>query len=124
MHPRTASKLIDKIKISSGIKIIPPLGFFEFSNLERNAFCLITDSGTIPEESLYFKKPCVTIRNTTERPETIESGANILTGLDPQNILESVITMTSQKPNWTWGDSLGDGRTSSKVINILRGKLY
>jgi len=124
MHPRTESKLTSKIKIPPSVTIIPPLGFFEFSNLERNAFCLITDSGTIPEESLYFKKPCVTIRNSTERPETIESGANILTGLDPQNILESVITMTSQNPKWEWNDSLGDGRTSSKVLNILRGKLY
>ncbi|RZD41082.1 MAG: UDP-N-acetylglucosamine 2-epimerase (non-hydrolyzing) [Thaumarchaeota archaeon] len=124
MHPRTSSKLVKKIKIPNGIEIIAPLGFFEFSNLERNAFCLITDSGTIPEETLYFKKPCVTIRNTTERPETIESGANILTGLDSQNILESVITITSQKPKWQWDDSLGDGQTASKVINILRGKLY
>lgn len=124
IHPRTASKLLKKIKVPKGVEIIKPLGFFEFSNLERNAFCLITDSGTVPEESLYFKRPCVTIRESTERPETIEAGSNILTGLKPQNILESVQIITSRKPNWEWNQALGDGKTSSKVINIIRGKLY
>ena len=124
IHPRTASKLLKKIKIPKSVKLIKPLGFFEFSNLEKNAFCLITDSGTIPEESLYFKRPCITIRESTERPETIEAGSNILSGLKPQNILESVQTITSHKPNWGWNEALGDGKTSLKVINIIRGKLY
>jgi len=121
LHPRTASKI--KHRIPKGIEIIKPLGFFDFTKLEKNSFCLITDSGTVPEESLYFKKPCVTIRESTERPETIEAGSNILSGLNIEKIFDSVQQITSMKPEWTWDSSLGDGKTASKVINVLRGKL-
>ena len=120
IHPRTSSK-IKKDQIPKNIDFISPLGFFDFLKLEKNAFCLITDSGTIPEESLYFKKPCVTIRESTERPEYIEAGSTILAGIEPDNILESVKLITSAKPDWDWNSSLGDGKTASKVINILRG---
>ena len=115
---------INKLEIPKGIKLIKPLGFFDFSKLEKNAFCLITDSGTIPEESLFFQKPCVTIRNTTERPEIIEAGSNILSGLSPENILQSTQTITSKKPDWQWNKALGDGKTARKVLNILGGNLY
>ena len=93
IHPRTTSKM-QNIKIPKGIELIDPLGFFDFTYLEKNAFCLLTDSGTVPEEALYFKKPCVTIRETTERPEIIEAGSNILSGLNPENILRSVESIT------------------------------
>jgi UDP-N-acetylglucosamine 2-epimerase (non-hydrolysing) len=83
---------------------------------------MITDSGTIPEESLYFKKPCVSIRESTERPEYIEAGASILSGLKPENILESTNLIMSHNSDWEWNISLGDGKTASKVVNILRGK--
>jgi UDP-N-acetylglucosamine 2-epimerase (non-hydrolysing) len=122
MHPRTFSKL-KKLSIPKGIEIIKPLGFFDFTKLEKNALCLITDSGTVPEETLYFKKPCVTIRESTERPETIEAGSNILSGLNSDNIFECVKQMTSTTPDWSWNSSLGDGRIASKVVNIIRGKL-
>ncbi len=122
MHPRTLSK-INKKDIPKCIEIIKPLGFFEFSKLEQNAFCYVSDSGTLPEDALYYKKPCVIIRESTERPEFIEAGCNILSGLDPKNIVESVRTITSAARDWEWNDSLGDGKTSSKVVNIIRGKL-
>lgn len=120
IHPRTLSK-IKKDEIPKNMDLIAPLGFFDFLKLEKNAFCLITDSGTIPEESLYFKKPCVTIRESTERPEYIEAGSTILAGIEPDSILESVKLITSTKPDWGWNSSLGDGKTASKVVNILRG---
>ncbi len=123
IHPRTTSKM-KKIQIPKGIELIEPLGFFDFTYLEKNAFCLLTDSGTVPEEALYFKKPCVTIRETTERPEIIEAGSNILSGLIPENILRSTESITSGKPDWQWKEALGDGKTSRKVINILHGNLY
>jgi len=72
IHPRTMSKM-KNIKVHKGIELIESLGFFDFTKLEKNAFCLITDSGTVPEETLFFKKPCITIRLSTERPETIEA---------------------------------------------------
>ncbi|MBS3923058.1 MAG: UDP-N-acetylglucosamine 2-epimerase (non-hydrolyzing) [Nitrosarchaeum sp.] len=122
IHPRTLSK-IKNIKIPKGITIIKPLGFFDFTKLEKNAFCLITDSGTIPEESLYFKVPSVTIRKTTERPEFIEAGFNILAGLEPENIINAVNVITSNSITSEWNSSLGDGQTSTKVVNILSGQI-
>ena len=123
IHPRTRSKM-KNIEIPNGVELIEPLGFFDFTYLEKNAFCLLTDSGTVPEEMLYFKKPCVTIRESTERPEIIEAGSNILSGLKPENILRSTESITSKKPDWQWKEALGDGKTARKVINILNGKLY
>ena len=122
IHPRTLSK-ISKNKIPKGIEVIKPLGFFDFSKLEKNTYCLITDSGTIPEEALYFGVPCVTIRESTERPEYIEAGGNILSGLDPDNLVESIKIITSSENKLEWNKSLGDTKTSDKVANILRGKI-
>ena len=121
MHPRTMSKIKKQQKIPKGVEIIKPLGFFDFSKLEKNAFCLITDSGTIPEESLYFKVPCVSIRESSERPEYIEAGSNILAGLDPVNLVNAVKHITSIERDWEWNTALGDGKTASKVVNILKG---
>ncbi len=121
IHPRTLSKL-KNIKIPKSIEIIEPLGFFDFTKLEKNSFCLITDSGTVPEESLYFKIPSVTIRETTERPEFLEAGFNILAGLDPDNIVQAVSVITSNENNSEWNSDFGDGSTSTKVLNILSGK--
>ena len=122
IHPRTTSKM-KGMKVPKGIELIEPFGFFDFTKLEKNAFCLITDSGTVPEESLYFGKPCVTIRESTERPETIEAGSNILAGLVPENVADAVKVITSVKPQYQWSNMLGDGKTASKVANILRGKI-
>jgi UDP-N-acetylglucosamine 2-epimerase (non-hydrolysing) len=122
MHPRTLSK-IKNIKIPKSIEIIKPLGFFDFTKLEKNAFCLITDSGTVPEESLYFKVPSVTIRETTERPEFIEAGFNIISGLEPDEIVQAVNAITSNNLKGKWDKNFGDGQTSIKVLNILSGKL-
>ena len=121
MHPRTTSK-IKKLKIPKSIEIIKPLGFFDFTKLEKNAFCLITDSGTVPEESLYFRVPSITIRETTERPEFIEAGFNILAGLEPDDIVNAVNVITSSNIKSEWNSNYGDGHTSSKVLNILSGK--
>jgi len=121
IHPRTMNKITNKIPKS--IELIKPLGFFDFSKLEKNAFCLITDSGTIPEEALYFQKPCVTIRDSTERPEYIEAGSNILSGINPEDIVNAVKVITSSNEKFEWKTELGDGKTAGKVLNIISGKL-
>ena len=121
IHPRTLSKI--KKKIPKEIECIKPLGFFDFTKLEKNAFCLVTDSGTIPEEALFFGVPCVTIRESTERPEYIEAGGNILSGLDPDNLVKSIKLITSLKNKLEWIESLGDNKTSDRVANILQGKI-
>ena len=73
--------------------------------------------------SIIFGVPCVTIRDTTERPEYIEAGGNILSGLDPENLIESIKLITSSKNKLEWDKSLGDDKTSDRVANILRGKI-
>ncbi|MFB5608375.1 MAG: non-hydrolyzing UDP-N-acetylglucosamine 2-epimerase, partial [Candidatus Nitrosomaritimum yanchengensis] len=100
IHPRTLSKI--KKKIPKCIECVKPLGFFDFTKLEKNAFCIITDSGTVPEEALFFGVPCVTIRESTERPEYIEAGGNILSGLEPDNLVKSVKLITSSKNKLEW----------------------
>ena len=94
MHPRTKSK-INGLFLPEGLKIIDPLGFYDFNSLSKNAFCLMGDSGTTPEEGLYYKVPCVSLRKTTERYETVESGAHIVAGIESDKIVYSVKTITS-----------------------------
>lgn len=93
-----------------------------FNFLNMNAFCLLGDSGTTPEEGLFYKVPCVSIRKTTERPETVEAGAHVVAGIDPNNIAESVETVVSMKWNARY-DLCDDYSPSSVVINVLRGNI-
>lgn len=121
MHPRTKSKL-GSIEIPKGVRIMDPLGFFDFNRLLMDSFCIISDSGTAPEEAYFYKVPCVSLRMTTERPETIEGGAHIVAGMDPQNIVESVRTAVAQE--WGGRYDLEEGFTpSSVVINLLRSRI-
>jgi len=121
MHPRTKSK-IKGLSISKGIRIIDPLGFYDFNHLSMNAFCLLGDSGTTPEESLFYKVPCVSIRKTTERPETVEAGAHVVAGIDPVNISEAVETVINMKWDARY-DLCEDFSPSSVVINVLRSQI-
>ena len=102
-HPRTRNKMKEfglEAK-SDGVRFLEPLGFFDFVHLELNAFCVMSDSGTVQEEACIFKIPNVTLRDVTERPETLECGSNILTGADPKDILAAVRLVTGRKPDWT-----------------------
>ena len=94
MHPRTKSKIKGLI-LPEGVQIIAPLGFYDFNALSKNAFCLMGDSGTTPEEGLYYEVPCVSLRKTTERYETIESGGHIVAGIESAKIVEAVKIITS-----------------------------
>jgi len=102
-HPRTRNKMkefgVDAK--SDGVRFMEPMGFFDFVHLELNAFCVMSDSGTVQEEACIFKVPNVTLRDVTERPETLECGSNILTGADPKDILAAVKLVTGRKPDWT-----------------------
>jgi len=100
-HPRT-QKMIDKfkLKIPAGIKIIEPVGYFDFLTLIASAQLIFTDSGGIQEEACILKVPCVTLRGNTERPETIAVGSNVLVGSDVQKILSAARKMLLKKKNW------------------------
>ncbi len=121
MHPRTRSKM-GSIPVPKGVRILNPFGFYDFNKLYANAHCMLSDSGTAPEEAYFYKVPCVNLRLTTERPETVEGGAGIIAGLDKDNIVESVITATSM----SWGgcyDLAENSSPSAVVINCLRSQI-
>jgi UDP-N-acetylglucosamine 2-epimerase (non-hydrolysing) len=123
LHPRTRNRIEDfGINVNNeNIRFLVPLGFFDFVNLERNAFCVISDSGTVQEECCIFKVPNITIRDTTERPETIECGSNILSGTEPKSIVRCVRTVLEQKPNWMVPPEYSVENVSNTVIKIILG---
>lgn len=123
IHPRTKSR----IESSSTIELHPlvefhePFGFFDFVNLEKNALCMLTDSGTVQEECCLFHVPTVTIRKTTERPETIECGSNMLSGIDANQIVKCVEVMVNQPRTWSFPEGYDHKNVSDKVIKIVLG---
>lgn len=102
VHPRTAEKLVRfSLKPETDkIKLLRPLGFFDFVKLEKNALAVLTDSGTVQEECAIFGVPNITIRDVTERPETIECGSNIVSGAETDSILRATEIAISQPANW------------------------
>jgi UDP-N-acetylglucosamine 2-epimerase (non-hydrolysing) len=102
IHPRTKAKLeAFGVKLEGeGVIASPPLGFFDFLKLERHARCVLTDSGTVQEECCILGVPAVTVRDTTERPETVECGSNLIAGVEPEGIRRGVLTVLSREPNW------------------------
>lgn len=102
-HPRTVSRAeafgIDVNR--SGLRFLEPFGFFDFITLERNAFCVVSDSGTVQEEACIFGVPNVTIRDVTERPETLECGSNYLSGAEPDGVASAVRFVTATGGAWT-----------------------
>lgn len=121
MHPRTMSKF-SGYEIPKDVQIVKPFGFYDFNRLYMESFCVLSDSGTAPEEAYFYKVPCVNIRMTTERYETVEGGATVVSGMNPDNIVESVETLMSQP----WGaryDLNVNFTPSSVVINAIRSQL-
>ena len=102
IHPRTAEKM-EKFGLkpqTEKIKLLNPLGFFDFVKLEKNALAVLTDSGTVQEECAIFGIPNITLRDVTERPETIEAGSNILSGANAGSILRAVELAVSLPTDW------------------------
>lgn len=119
MHPRTR-KMVEQFGISlDGITVMNPVGFLEFLQLESNARLVLTDSGGVQEETCILGVPCVTLRENTERPETIEVGANVLAGTDSAEILASAGQMLSQTGSWE--NPYGDGMASRMIVTICNG---
>jgi UDP-N-acetylglucosamine 2-epimerase (non-hydrolysing) len=120
VHPRTRNRLGKlNLKLNKDVKALEPLGLFDFVNLEKNAFCALSDSGTVQEECSIYRVPNVTLRDVTERPETIEVGSNFIAGCEPEVIMRGVKTVTSVEPKWNppveyMVDNISD--TISKIV--------
>lgn len=125
VHPRTKKKLIEfglfnDLSKNNLVKVIEPIGYLEFLMLEKNARLIITDSGGVQEEACILNVPCVTLRENTERPETILVNSNILSGCEPEKILNSIDFMLNN--NNTWENPFGKGNSGEKIIEILLNK--
>ncbi len=121
-HPRTA-KILAKLEIDNpNLHIIEPLGYLEFNYLVENARAVITDSGGITEETTVMGIPCITLRDNTERPETVKIGTNELIGTNPRAIKPALETLFSGK--WKKGGipELWDGKAGNRIVNILLEK--
>ena len=121
LHPRTA-KMMELFKMEfPSITFHEPFCFKEFLTLEGNAACVITDSGTVQEECCILKKRCVTIRDTTERPETVECGSNILSGVVTSDVLRCVNLVLSRDTDWQPPPEYLVPNVSDKVVNLVMG---
>ncbi len=121
-HPRTRQRLRElDIQVGNRVHLTEPMGFFDFVHLEKNSFMAISDSGTVQEEMCLFYKPTITIRATTERPETVWCGSNIVTGLETDNIVSGYHAMKQVDRAWTVPVEYARTNVSDTVVNILLG---
>ncbi len=121
-HPRTEARLREHgVTANAQVQFHPPFNFFDFVALEQNAFCVISDSGTVQEECCLFKVANVTIRDVTERPETIECGSNMLSGAEPETILRAVRTVLDDQCDWTVPPEYLAAHVSQTVAKIVLG---
>jgi len=119
IHPRTAKRIKEfGLKVPEGVEVIEPLGFLDFLQLESSARLVLTDSGGVQEESCILGVPCITLRDNTERPETLEVGANVLAGTQPESIMKAAKEMLNRKG---WSNPFGDGRAGERIVEVVVG---
>ncbi len=119
VHPRTKAS-ISKLKLDfKNLHMIEPLGYLEFNFLVKNSFCVITDSGGITEETTYMKIPCLTLRDNTERPETVTIGTNELVGTNPKAIYAALNKIFTGE--WKEGGipPFWDGKAAERIIEHI-----
>lgn len=120
-HPRFI-KMLQQFSIKTGpdIKLIDPVGYLDFLILEKNARIIATDSGGVQEEACVLGTPCITLRENTERPETVTVGANLVAGTNVQSILKSANKILKNKRKWK--NPFGKGDAAKKIIDIVTKK--
>lgn len=125
VHPRTAHRLRDAglLPDPTHVRLLEPLGFFDFVRLERDARAVMSDSGTVQEECAIFRVPNVTIRDVTERPETLECGSNILSGADPDAVVRAMRLVLSQAPDWQAPPEYEVPLVARTVVKLVLGRL-
>lgn len=121
-HPRTAKRIQEyglgqKLQKAENLEVISPLGYMDFLVMIQNAAVILTDSGGVQEEACILHTPCVTLRDNTERPETVQAGANILAGVDPEAIAEDAEYMYRRIPEWE--NPFGDGQAAVRIVDAV-----
>src|SRR5467141_3484376 len=122
IHPRTAKRLKEfrlesRAAAIAGLRRIEPTGYLDMLVLEKDAALVFTDSGGLQEEACFFRVPCVTLRENTERPETLQIGSNVLAGTDPPRVLEAAEKQLVAQREWP--NPYGDGTTGPKIAAIV-----
>jgi len=119
VHPRTRKALATQPISLPNVRLVDPLGYFEFMKLVSHARFVMTDSGGIQEETTYLGVPCLTLRNNTERPSTVEQGTNVLVGLDPDRIIAAAERAASVDRSARRVPDLWDGHAAERILDVL-----
>lgn len=118
LHPRTRARLSELGRsLPANVRALPPLPYLEFLALHAEAALMLTDSGGLQEEACVLGVPCVTMRDNTERPESLEVGANRLAGADADRIAEAAASMVAVRRDWA--QPFGDGRAAERILDHL-----
>jgi UDP-N-acetylglucosamine 2-epimerase len=118
IHPRTQKVLASaNISVNGNVRPIGPLGYLDMISIEKHARKILTDSGGVQKEAFYFNIPCVTLREKTEWPETVELGANVVAGTDPDKIKEAIFSPNLCGHNGA--TPYGDGKASHKIVETI-----
>ena len=120
MHPRTHGKIKEfDLSVGSNIRICEPFNFFDFIKLEQHAAGVFTDSGTVQEECCLFHVPTVTMRDSTERPETVACGSNLVSGLQSNQIVECMVEMFARSKAWHIPDGYQYPAVADRVLEYM-----
>jgi len=118
LHPRTRERLgALSERLGESVRLLRPLGYHEFLALQSQAALVLTDSGGVQEEACCLGVPCVTLRENTERPESVAVGANVLAGSDPRAIVRCAVKMVRKRGGWR--NPFGDGRAGLRIVDAL-----
>jgi UDP-N-acetylglucosamine 2-epimerase (non-hydrolysing) len=121
-HPRTANLLRSSgLALPENVQVTEPLDYFGFLSLLSRSQMIITDSGGLQEEACLLGKPCVTLRENTERPETLQLGANLLSGVSPGGISRAIRLMARRQGPWP--SPYGHGQAARRIIDCLEGEM-
>ena len=123
VHPRTRARLGPMLESKPSLLLIEPLGYLDFLRLMAESRLMLTDSGGIQEETTILQVPCLTLRENTERPITIEQGTNRLVGVEPAAILTAVRETLENAPRPAMIPELWDGHASSRILDVLAHRL-
>lgn len=123
-HPRS-KKMLERrnFKFNNLVRTMKPFGFYDYNNLQKNAFCVVSDSGTLPEEASYFKFPAVSIRTSTERPEGLDKGVFTIGSITSEQVLQAVDMASAMNQNGDFGLTVpdyADENVSTKVVKIIQ----